>query len=467
MKIVIIGAGKVGYNLAYNLEKEGHEVTIIDKNPLVLKKAEENLDVMCIKGSGVSTSTLIEAGVNEADLLIAVTNSDEVNMVCCLTAKKLNVTHTVARIRDNDYARELFSLKEELDIDMVINPEFAAAEEIAQVINFSAAIDVENFAKGKVKMIQLKITKDMPIVGKSIEEIINKAKLSVIIVSVIRDNDVIVPNGKFVLEENDRIFIIGKGSNIYKFFGASHILTQKLKNIMILGGGRISYYLSNMLLDMGMNVKIIEINKERCLELSELLPKATIINADGTDEEFLLSENIEEMDAFIAVTGIDEENFLSSLLAKQKGVKKVITKMSRTNYTNIINSLGLDNVIIPKVIVANQILKYIRGSHIESLYRIVDGKVEVLEFVADDESKILNVPLKYIKFKPDVLIATIARKSIIIPNGNDSIQKGDRVIVVTKDKNVSSLDDLILGRNGGMYNELRNNIKKLGNFINL
>lgn len=469
MRIIIIGAGKVGYNLADNLEKEGHDVTIIDKNYEILRKAEENLDVMCIKGSGVSTSTLLEAGVSSADLLIAVTNSDEVNMVCCLTAKKLKASHTVARIRDPEYARELSLLKEELELEMIINPELEAADEITQMINFSPAINVEHFAKGRVKLVQLKITKDMPIVGKSLEKIVGKANLSVLVGVVVRGNKIIVPNGKFIINEDDKIHVIGKSSSIYNFCKIAGILPQRLKNIMILGGGRIAYYLSNNLYDMGMNVKIIEINKERCIELSELLPKVLVINADGTDEEFLLSENIKDIDGFIAATGMDEENLLSSLMAKQNGVKKVITKVSRTRYNNIVSSLGIDDIISPKEIITNQILKYVRGNNIESLYRIVEGKVEILEFIANKESKkLLNTPLRQIKFKQDVIIATIVRKDeIIIPHGNDSIRDGDRVIVIAKDKNVNDLRDLISSSNGGINSEFWNGIKKLGNIINL
>lgn len=466
MKIIIIGVGKVGYNLADNLEKEGHSVTIIDRNSEALKKAEENLDVMCIKGNGVSTSTLLEAGVSETDLLIAVTDSDEVNMVCCLTAKKLKAAHTIARIRNTEYARELTLLKEELELEMIINPEMAAADEIAQCINFSPAMNVEYFAKGLVKMVQLKVTEDMPIVGKSLEKIVSRSNFSVLVGVVVRGEEVIVPNGKFIIEENDKIHVIGRSAGIYNFCRASGMLPEKLKDIMILGGGRIAYYLASTLLELGMNVKIVEINKERCLELSELLPKALIINADGTEEELLLSENLKNMDGYIAVTGMDEENLLSSLLAKQNGVKKVITKISRTNYANLVSGLGIDNVIIPKAIVANQILKYVRGNNIESLYRIIDGKVEILEFIANNENKLLNIPLKQIEFKEDVIIATIVRnKKVIIPHGNDTIQDGDYVIVISKHKNINSLEELTISLNGGKHSELWNGIKKLGDII--
>lgn len=467
MNIIIAGAGKVGYDLAENLAKENHNVVIIDKNPQILMKAEENLDVMCIKGSATSTNILLEAGVKEADLLMAVTGSDEINMVCCLTAKKLGISYTIARIRDPEYAKELSSLKEELELEMVINPELAAADEIAQSLNFSPAMNVESFAKGRVKMIGLKVTKDMGFEGRSLRNILHNTRISVLVGVVVRDNEVIVPNGDFKLEENDSIYVIGKSSSLYNFCKLAGLMPLKLKNIMVLGGGRISYYLTNILTDMGMKVKIIEIDRERCIELSELLPKALIINADGTDEDILLSENLRDMDAFIAVTGIDEENLLSSLLAKGNGVKKVIAKNSRTNYMNLLSNLGIDHIISPKKITTDQILKYIRGDKIESLYRIVEGKAEIIEFVAGKKDAYLNKPLKNIKFKENSIIATIVRRNdIIIPNGNDSIVQGDRVIVISKGKNINSMEELVLSINGGVENEFWNGLKILGDFIN-
>lgn len=468
MKIIIIGAGKVGYNLAENLARENHSITIIDKNFNVLKKVEDNLDVLCIRGNGVSTSTLINAGVSECDLLMAVTNSDEVNMVCCLTAKKLNAMHTIARIRDHEYARELSLLKEELGLEMVINPELAAADEIAQSLDFSSALSVETFAKGKVKMVEFKVSKEMPVAGKNLREILHNSDVSVLIGLVVRGEEVIVPKGNFIIQENDKIHIVGETSSIHKFCQISGATMHKLKKIMILGGGRITYYLTNILTDMGMKVKIIEIDKERCLELTELLPKALIINADGTDEELLLSENIIDMDGFIAVTGIDEENLLSSLLVKQKGVKKVVAKISRTNYINVVSNLGIDSIICPKVITTNKILKYVRGNNIAALYRILEDKAEVLEFIANEDNKLLNIPLKNIKFKENVIIATLIRdEKIIIPHGDDVIEKDDRVVVIVKNENVSSLYDLTADFSGGIQNELWNGIKKLGDFINM
>jgi len=468
MKIIVIGAGKVGYTIAESLSNEDNDVTIVDKNMEALRKAEDNLDVLCIKGNGASTSVLLEAGVEGTDLLIAVTNSDEVNMVCCLTAKKLGAASTAARIRDPQYAKELLLLKEEVGLDLVINPEYAVADEIARSINFPYALNIENFAKGRVKMVELKVSSDMPIVGSKLRDTAFKNHPSILVGAAVRNGEVYIPSGDFEIKENDVIYLIGKPSSIYGFCQIVGKSPQKCKNIMILGGGRIAYYLTNLLSGMGMKCKIIEIDKQKCTELSELLPNALIINADGTDQEVLLSENIKDMDAFIAVTGMDEENLLSSLLAKQNGVKKVIAKISRANYVDIVKTLGIDNVISPKLIVANQILKYVRGNKIESLYRIIEGQAEIIEFIANGSSNFLNVPIKSLNLPKDTVVATIVRKNeLVIPHGSDAIKKGDRVIIITKQHNLDCLNELSYSLNGGIQNELRNGIKKLGNIISL
>lgn len=468
MKIIIIGAGKVGYNLAQNLANENSDVTIIDKNPLALEKAEDNLDVMCIKGNGVSANILHEAGVAEADLLIAVTGSDEVNMVCCLTAKKLGVSQAVARVRDPEYADELSLIKEQLGLDFVINPEYAAAEEIARNIGFSSALNVERFASGRVRMIELRVTAEMDIVGKTIRQIDKDTASSVLIGVIVREDEVIVPDGQATIKENDLIYVIGKASKVYKFCKTCGKIPQRIKNIMIVGGGRITYYLYKLLTDMGIKIKIIEIDRERCVELADMLPNALIINSDGTEEEVLLAENIRNTDCFIATTGIDEENLMSSLIAKRIGVKKIITKISRSNYINIVRDLGLDTVISPKLITANQIMKYVRGNALESLMRIVEGKVEILEFVIEGASRLVGKPLKELGISNNTIIATIVRKNeVVVPHGNDIIKNGDRVIVITTEKNIAGLKELEDAIIGGMQNELRSGIKKLGDIINM
>lgn len=469
MKIIIIGAGKVGYTLAENLAMDvNFDITVIDKDVEVLAKVDENLDVMCIKGNGVSTSILMEAEVTDTDLIIAVTGSDEINMLCCLTAKKLGVKKAVARVRNPEYSQELSILKEQIGLDFVINPEFAAAEEIARSIGFSSAINVENFAKGRVRMVDLIVREGMGLVGKTLADIDKESRSTVLIGMIVRNNEVIVPNGSTIIQENDHIYVIGNPSSVYSFCKYHGKNPDKIKNVIIVGGGRITYYLHKLLIGMGINTKIIEISSNRCLELADELPNALIINDDGTNEGVLRSENIDTSDGFIAVTGIDEENIMSSLIAKNLGVKKVITKVSRTNYDNIVNLLGLDTIISPKQITTNYILKYVRGKSIESLHRIVDGQAEVIEFVVDQDSGLIDKPLKNIKIIPNTIIATIVRrKEVVVPHGKDIIKAGDRIIVITKKQKVSSPRELISKVNGGIQNELLNGIKKLGDIISM
>ncbi|MBU3142931.1 Trk system potassium transporter TrkA [Clostridium sp. CF012] len=450
MKIIIIGAGKVGYTLAENLVEENNDVTIIDISVNAIEKVEDNLDVMSIKGSGVSTNVLLEAGIEHADLLIAVTGTDVINMVCCLTAKKLGVRQTVARVRDPEYADELSLIKEQLGVDFVINPEFAAADEIARTLGFSSAINVERFASGRVIMVELKITSKVEFIGKRVRDIF-KHSSSIILGVLVRDEEVIVPKGDEIIKENDLIYVIGKSSRVYNFCKICGKYPEKIKNVMIMGGGRIAYYLYKLLISMNMNIKIIEIKRERCYDLSDALPNALIINSDGTEEEVLLSENIENMDSFVAVTGIDEQNLMSSLIAKKIGVKKVITKISRTNYIDIVRELGIDCIITPKLITTNQILKYARGNAVESLLKIAGGEVEILEFIVDKNSDLVNKQIKNIGFMENTLIATIVRKhEVVMPRGEDIIKKGDRIIVITKQKNISRLNGLQAAITGGL-----------------
>lgn len=450
MKIIIIGDGKVGYNLAENLSKENNDVIIIGKNPAVLKKAGEYLDVMCIKGNGLSTRVLLEAGVKEADLLIAVTASDEMNMVCCLTAKKLGAEHTIARIRDPEYADELSQLKADLDLDMVINPEQAVAGEIARLLEFPPAVNVEIFAKGRVEMVEMRVTRDMSVAGMSLKDISGRISSSILIGGVLRDDDVVIPKGDFVIKEDDTIYIVGRPSKVFHFCRRIGIHIQKIKGVMIMGGGRIAYYLAKYLDEMDIKVKIIEINRERCVELTELLPNALVIWGDGSDESVLHSENLSNMGAFISVTGRDEENLIAALLAKQSGVQKVVAKINRINYFGAIRNMGIDNVVSPKLITANYILRYVRGlqnatgNSVNTLYRIMGDRVEAIEFTANKHTELLDTPLKKLKIVEGVLVAAIVRKNeIIMPHGSDVIKAGDNVILIAKDKKLTDLNDIV------------------------
>ena len=451
MKVIIIGDGKVGYSLAESLSIEGHDVTIIDKNAEALKKASEYLDVMCIKGNGVSAQTLIEAGVRKTDILIAVTSSDEMNMVCCLAGKKLGAARTIARIRDPEYANELALLRDELELDLVINPEQAAAREIARLLRFTTAIDVEVFARGRVELVEIRVTSGMPIAGMKLMNISKHFSQDILIGAVQRESEVIIPDGSFEIRENDLIYILGRSSSVFNFCKVMGKYPQKIKNVMVAGGGRIAYYLAKSLKNSDMKVKIIESNMERCVELSELLPECLIIKGDGTDELLLHSENLREMDAFVALTGHDEENLVASLIAKQCNVKKVIAKTTRINFPEVIKNMGIDCVVNPKVVTSNYIIKYVRGlenaqgNPVETLYRIIEGQVEAIEFTVKNRSPYLDVPLKDLTLAKGSLVAVIVRKEeIIIPHGNDAIKLGDRVLIITQNRQLSDLNEIFI-----------------------
>lgn len=467
MKIIIIGAGKLGYTLAKHLSSEGNDITIIDKSPKALSKVEDTLDVLPIKGTGVSTSTLLDAGCADIDLLIAVTSSDEVNMLCCLTAKKLGALRTIARIRDPQYARELLLIKEDLGLDMVINPEQAAADEIARILTLPGVAKLSNFAKGRVGMVELTIKENTPIAGMKIKHISNKFGVPILIGAVKRKGEVIIPHGDFQLEAHDSIYALGHSATIYSFCKSALDKAHKTKSVMIVGGGKITYYLAKLLHEMHIKVRVIEKDEAICQELAEELPHTLIINGDGTDSSLLEEERIESVDSFIALTGRDEENIISALVAKGHNVEKVITKISRGHCLSVVNGLGIDMVISPQEIVTNQILKYVRGNTVETLHRIMDGQGEVIEFIANDEDSLVNIPLHKLHLIPGVLIATIVRRDeMVIPNGNDMIRSGDRVLIITT-QNIASLKDIININTGGLKSELKNNFKKLGNAIGM
>lgn len=451
MKIIIIGDGKVGYSLAEHLSQEDHDVTIIDKNPVALVKASEALDVMCIRGNGVSTKILLEAGIKQADLLIAATSSDEMNMVCALTGRKLGAQHTIARIRDPEYADELSVLKEDLGIEMVINPEQAAAREVARLLRFPSATDVEHFAKGRIEFVSIKVTSDMPLIGIPLKDLPDKVLENILIGVVKRGNEIIIPNGDYKIIAGDDLNIVGKPNDVFGFCKRIGMSTQKIKTVMVVGGGRVAYYLSKALKLNEMKVKIIEINRERCIELSELLPDTLIINGDGTDKNLLDSENLSDMDAFISLTGRDEENLISAMIAKQSGVKKVISKITRIDYPSLFQNLGVDSILNPNLITTNYILRYVRGlsnamgNPADTVYRLVDEKAELLEFTANKSTKFLNIPLNKLKLADGVIIGTIARRNeIIIPHGDDVVREGDNVIVVAVGKQILDFNMVVV-----------------------
>lgn len=450
MKIIIIGGGKVGYTLAQQLSTENHDIILIDNNVTALNHADETLDVMCIKGNGASVEVMQEAGINDTDLLIAVTNGDELNMICCVIGKKLGAKHTVARIRNTDYFSGHNILKEELELDMIINPEMDAAAEIALILQFPCATNVETFANNMLQMVEFRVLETDPINNIKLLDLTKKLPSKVLFCSVKHNNEIIIPKGNFKFSTDDVVYVIGERNGISKFFKYLGRNFQKSKNITIIGGSKICIYLTWLLNDIDMNVKIIELSNDRCILLSEILPQALIICGDGTDQEVLDNENIHSTDAFIALTDRDEENLISSIYAHQCKVPKVILKINRINYIPIVNQLGLDSIISPKYTAANNILRYVRalynsqGSAVEKLYKILDNEAEVAEFTANSSIKFLDVKFKDLILKENILIAAIVRnKKIIIPYGNDSIKKDDKIIVITKTGFLSDLNDIL------------------------
>ena len=457
MKIIIVGGGKVGQTTARRLSDEGHDVVLVDKNPDRMHHISNTMDILCIKGNGLRTGVLLEAGVSDTDLIIATTSSDEINMLCCLTAKRLGAKHTIARIRDPEYSEELSSLRKEMGLDMVLNPEREAAGEIARVLRFPTAIHVETFMEGKVEMVSFRIKNDGMLQGQSISAIMSKVKLSVVFCAVVHNGEVIIPDGNYIAQPDDMFYVIGEPAEIHRFFRTMKRDTNKSKSAFIIGGGRIAYYLCRFLSDIGIEVKLLEINRDRCLELNELLPGCIIIHGDGSDAELLEEEDMADFSSVVTITGRDEENLLIALYASRLGVPKVVAKINRGNYDEIIESFGVDSVISPKDITAVQIIRFVRAlnnslghANIETLYHIVDGKAEAVEFIADQTTHNLGVPFKDIQFKKNFIVAAIKRKRrIIIPSGNDFIQSGDRVVFVCSNSKVSDLNDVF--ENGGRW----------------
>jgi trk system potassium uptake protein TrkA len=453
MKIIIVGGGKVGYTLAQQLVTEEHDIILIDHDAEVLSHADETLDIMCIRGNGASVEILKEANISEADLLIAVTDGDELNMICCVIGKKLGAKHTVARIRNTDYSNEYKMLKQELELDMVINPEMDAADEIARMIQFPSAANVETFANNMLEMVEFRVLDTDPIINIELMELTKKLPSKVLFCTVKRNGETIIPRGNFRFNPGDTTYVIGERKDINKFFSYLGRSSHRPKNVTIIGGSRIAIYLSWLLEELNMNVKIIELNKERCMLLSEILPNALIILGDGTDQEVLDNENIQSADVTVALTDMDEENLISSLYAHQCGVPKVILKINRHNYIPIVKKLGLESIISPKLTTADSILRYVRaldnskGIAVEKLYKIMDDEAEVAEFTAKnahDLPDLIDIKLKDLKLKKDILIAALVRnKKIIIPYGNDCIKEGDKVIVVTKSGFITDLSEIL------------------------
>ncbi len=449
MKIVIIGAGKIGATLAEQLLREGHEITVIDHRASALENLSD-LDLLCIEGNGISVGTQLEAGMDEADLAIAVLATDEENLLACLIAKKLGVDSTIARIRNPEYAEGIRLIKKDLGLNMTFNPEFACATEMARVMRAPSAIKIDSFCRGRVELHKVRLPENSPLDGMKLMDL-GKLQAGVLICAVERgENEVYIPDGAFVLKAHDRVSFITKPKTAAKFFHKLGIQTDRAKQVMLLGGGKISYYLAKQMLDLGANVKIIETNPAVCETLSEMLPEATILHGDGTDERLLAEEGMEDMDAIASLTGIDEENVLMSLYARSMTKAKIITKINRTTFSHIIDSMDLGSVFHPRYIASNLVVRFVRalensqGSNVETLYKIIGGKAEALEFRATEASAVCGIPLMNLPTLPNLLIGAINRGGkILTPGGRDVIEAGDSVIVVTTVTGLNDLDDIV------------------------
>lgn len=451
MRIVIIGDGKVGFKLATQLSEEDYDIVLVDNNERKLKNAIDKLDIFCVSGDGASAEVQKEAGVPQADLVIACASTDEFNMLACLIARKLGAKHTIARVRNPIYYRQVDLLKEDLHLSMVVNPELIVAQEINRLLIFPDVSKIETFVKGKVELIELPLLQDNPLIGLSLKEMYIKYQIKLLVCAVERGDQVVIPDGDFVMQEGDRLHITATHKELERFF---KLLKRKMKirKVLIAGGGKVSFYLAKQLLSLGMQVKIIEINEEKCEALCEMLPKATIIHGDATDHDLLLEEGIDEADAFIALTGMDEENIILSFFAKKQGVLKIIVKVNEDRRMKLISDdFGLNCVVSAKSVTADAIISYVRARHnsqgsanVETMYRLIDGKVEALEFAIKSETNYTRIPLKDLKLKTGNLIACIARnRNIIIPNGNDWIEEGDNVVVVTMENRIQDMQDIL------------------------
>ncbi len=450
MKVIIVGCGQVGSSIAEQLSMENYDVVVIDENRDRIQEISNSFDVMGIVGNGARYSILTEAGGDSADLMIAVTDSDELNLLCCLIAKKAGHCRTIARVRNPVYSHEVSFIKNELGLSLIINPEFAAAVEISRILRFPSAIRIDTFARGTVELLKFKVRGDMKLCGCRLMDIKSKFKSDVLVCAVERGKSVTIPSGKFIIQENDMVSIVSSHKSAVDFFKRIGLETHQVHEAMLVGGGRIAFYLTRILLSVGINVKIIELDRARCEELSEQFPKAEVICGDATDQELLMEEGLENAEAFVTLTNLDEENIMLALYAKTKTKGKLIAKVKRLTFDEVINSLDLGSIIYPKYITSSSILQYARamsnsiGSNVRTLYKILDNRAEALEFIVNESAPVVGIPLQDLSLKDNLLVCCITRNGrIITPNGQDTIQAGDSVIIVTTNFGLRDIKDIL------------------------
>jgi trk system potassium uptake protein TrkA len=429
----------------------GHNIVVVDNRSSSVENITNFMDVMGIVGNGASYNVLLEAGIEKADLLIAVTGSDELNILCCMIAQKISGCQTIARVRNPQYSDEIDFIKREMGISMTINPELETATEMASLINLPSAIEIDYFAKGRVELLKFHVPENSVLNNMKIMNLSSRLHSKVLVCMVEREDQVYIPSGNFMLQSNDIISIVASHKNAIDFVKKAGILVNTIKNVMLIGGGTLTVYLTKMLAASDIKVTVIEQSLDRCEELSDLLPNAMIINANATVKNVLLEEGIADTQAFASLTNYDEENILLSLYAKKRSNAKIFTKISRMTYDDIVGEMPLGIIINPKLVTADRILQHVRamenskGSNVETLYQLVDNKVEALEFFVRDNARLIGVPLEKLRLKPNLLVSCINRKGrIIIPNGQDHIEVGDTVIIVTTNKGLSDLNDILL-----------------------
>ena len=449
MKIIIAGAGKIGYALCESLVSEDHDLVVIDNNPDALKDPGDLLDVITLCGNAASANVLREAGADAADLLIAVTSSDELNLLSCLLARKLGVKHTIARVRNPEYNEQMHLLREELGLSMVVNPERVAAREISHMLRFPSAANVEMMARGRIELVEIRLGAGSPLAGQALKDLTSKYRVKILICSVERDGEVFIPFGDFILQENDRINITASPEEMKRFFEKTNIYSSPVKSVMVVGGSRIAYYLAMALKGIGVGMKLIETDRARCQVFSEQLPYITVVWGNGTDEHLLQEEGIDQTGAFVALTGMDEENIISAMYAVSIGVKKVVAKVNKINFPEVLERSGVDSFFSPKALAANQIVSYVRSMQntvggIRSLRRIASGKAEIIEFLVEKPGGVTDIPLQEIQLRPGIIIASILRGSrVIIPGGKDMIQPGDIVVIATTNPRFNDIEDIL------------------------
>ena len=447
MNIIIAGDGKVGSTLARQLSAEGHNVTLIDSNLHVLNSSMERYDLMGVHGNCASKAVLLQAGVKDADLLIAATSADEINLLCCTTAHGLNPNlHTIARIRNPEYTDQIHEMRNVFALSLSVNPEKQAAQEIERLLKYPGFLRRDSFAKGRAEIVELRIDSSSKLRDVSLIEMNAIVKCKVLVCAVLRDGRAVAPKGNFVLKEGDRIFVTAPTNNLATLLKNLGIVTRRVRNVMLCGGGRVSYYLASLLEKDGISVQIIESNRDRCTELATLLPDTTVVHGDGTDQDLLNSLGLSRCDALVTLTGMDELNMIMSLYGMKQNVPLVITKLSQLGNRNIIDSLSLGSVVCPKDLCCNTIVRYVRAMQKQtgaalSLRTIADGQAEAIEFLVDRHTQNCGIPLKQLKLKPDVLVAMINRGAYTeIPNGESCFRAGDSVVVVTSRQ--GSLQDI-------------------------